>query len=182
MPLNKRILRDDTPQTLNAAAAAEFIAGLAMGLISERVAKGRDTNDRAFAPYSAAWTDLKGRMGRDVSPPDLTLSGGLLASLHVAGVDARRGGATATITPGTGTSPTVRAPPKDAKGKPRARHSSGRRGPPHVLVGAWLHHGTEHMPARPWLGLSPSDRDALARDIRAGGAEHPALLRLLFGR
>lgn len=36
--------------------------------------------------------------------------------------------------------------------------------PPHMQVGVYLHRGTKHMPARPWLGLSP--RDVLALRAR----------------
>lgn len=41
---------------------------------------------------------------------------------------------------------------------------TGKRGPAHNVVGYWLQHGTAHMRARPWLGLSPSD----LADIRTG--------------
>jgi hypothetical protein len=46
---------------------------------------------------------------------------------------------------------------------------TGKRSPPHNLLGLWLHKGTSRTPARPWLGLSPAQRkDVAARLVRMG--------------
>lgn len=45
------------------------------------------------------------------------------------------------------------------------RIDTGRRSPPHNVVGYWLHHGTPKMRARPWMGLDPKQEAYLRERI-----------------
>jgi hypothetical protein len=121
--------------------------------IQRRTAEGRDINDRPFAGYSPSYRQALGRGGEGLDV-DLTLTGGLLKSVHV--VDTRTTGneTTIVIAPGTGTSPRVSLVDGVAR-------RTGGRSDTHNVVGYYLHVGTPRMPARPWLALSPSDRKAM---------------------
>jgi hypothetical protein len=87
---------------------------------------------------------------------DLRVTGGLLSSLKLLRVTTVGPALTMFFGPDTGTSPQV-APPM--KGRPRAVRT-GRRGPQHNLVGAWLD------VRFPWLGLSPADNEWLDGVLR----------------
>jgi len=45
------------------------------------------------------------------------------------------------------------------------RIDTGRRSPPHNIVGYWLHFGTPTMRARPWMGLDPKQEAYLLKRI-----------------
>lgn len=137
----------------------------AVGHILERVDQGKDIHDRAFTGYSPSYKQALVEMGEGTAT-DIRLTGGMLNSLRVQSVEVVNGQAIVTIGPGTGTSPQV-APP--AKGKARAKRT-GKRGPPHNLVGLWIHRGTSKMPARPWLGVSPQGLRELASHLMRASA------------
>jgi len=125
----------------------------AVARILRRTAGGTDMHDRPFKGYSAGYLKALGEGGED-SRVDLRLTGGLLNSVKVVRVERRGNTTTIVIAPDTGTSPAVTL--GDGKAKRTAK-----RGPPHNVVGAYIHRGTPRMPARPWLGLSPKDRAAM---------------------
>lgn len=151
---------------------AKTIAAVAPGLILDRVDAGLDIRDRPFAAYSPNYAKALALANEDPKR-DLRLTGGLMNSVKTRRIIRRGDGVvTVVIAPDAGTSPRVRlAPPwvvNDAdaaaawKRKNPGAPRTGKRGPAHNVVGAWLHYGTPKMRARPWLGLSPAD----LRDLR----------------
>jgi hypothetical protein len=46
------------------------------------------------------------------------------------------------------------------------RIATGKQGPPHNVVGYWLHYGTPKIKPRPWMGLDPK-QEAYLREIIA---------------
>jgi hypothetical protein len=51
---------------------------------------------------------------------------------------------------------------KFARSQVGGARKTGQRSPPHNVLGAYLHHGTPRMPARPHLGLTPDEGKRLA--------------------
>lgn len=134
-------------------AIAKAVAARVPGLVARRVDAGLDIFDRPFAPYRGSYMHALTK-GGESTVVDLRLTGGMLASVKVREVRRDGDDVVIVIAPDAGTSPAVSL--ADGKAK-----RTGRRGPPHNVVGYWIHHGTPTMPARPWLGLSPSDMSKL---------------------
>lgn len=147
-------------------ALAHAMAVTAMGIISERVARGVDMYGRPFKRYSPSYRRalaLEG-MGTKV---DLALTGGLLQSLHPLRSLVTPNAISTTIGVDSSASRFVPLLPPWVDGRRRKKWrqrqlSKPHQGVPHNIVGAWLHNGTARMPARPWLGLSPDDQEQLA--------------------
>jgi len=139
---------------LDLQAIAKVLGPAAVGHVLERVDEGKDTKDKPFAPYSRGYARWLERGGEDTRV-DMRVTGGLMNSLAVREevIDAK--GLTLTVGPGTGTSEvrapkTTVAPRGKNKGVPiRRMTKTGKRGPPHNLVGKYLD------VKRPWLGISP---------------------------
>lgn len=140
------------------AKALSLVSSMAIGAIKRRTGKGIDIDGDPFRPYSSAYRRALTEGGEDPSKVDLRLTGGMLNSVKELRRQITDRRATAWIGPDTGTSPRVSLRDGHAK-------RTGKRGPAHNLVGAWLHYGTHKMPARPWLGLSPKDRKAIAAQL-----------------
>jgi hypothetical protein len=145
--------RSGPPVKFDAEKAAKVIGAFVPGAILRRTAQGTDANGEAFKPYAPSYRRTLGKMGEDQSV-DLRLTGGLMNSVKVRGKSLSADGVSVTVAPDTGTSAQV------APVKGRAKRT-GERGPPHNVLGYWLHHGTAHMRARPFMGLSPAQRDQL---------------------
>lgn len=151
---------------------AKAIGAIAPGLILERVDAGLDTKDKPFAAYSPNYSKALALANEDPKR-DLRLTGGLMNSVKTRRIIRRADGVvTVVIAPDAGTSPRVRLAPPWVVNDPEAAAAwkrtnpgapkTGKRGPAHNVVGAWLHYGTPTMRARPWMGLSPQD----VRDLR----------------
>lgn len=147
--------RSGPPVRFDADKAIRLISGYVPGAILRRTAQGVDANGKPFAPYTASYRATLGKMGEDVSE-DLRLTGGLMNSVKVREKRVTAAGVEVVIAPDTGTSPQVS--PRNGKA-----HRTGDRGPPHNVLGYWLHHGTPHMRARPFMGLSPEQQTELNR-------------------
>jgi hypothetical protein len=145
------------PMRLDTEALVATLKTEAVSRILRRTARGIDADDKPFAGYSAGYTRALMAGGESVDV-DLRLTGGLLNSVKV--IEVKRVGSSTVITigPDTGTSPAV------SLGQGRARRT-GKRSPSHSTVGYWLHHGTPHMRARPWLRLSPRDREGMRQAV-----------------
>jgi hypothetical protein len=150
------------PKRIDVAAIARYVAAVAPGLIVDRVDRGVGIKDTPLAQYAPSYFRARSRALEQSAPTTLRLTGGLLASVKSRKIEISPDGTVAmiTIAPDAGTSPRV------SLLIGRARRT-GKRGPAHNVLGYWLQHGTAHMRARPWLGLSPSDW----RDLRAGLAK-----------
>ena len=147
--------RTGTPAKFDGQKAGKLIAGYVPGAILRRTDQGLDVKGSQFAPYRPAYRDALVAMSED-GKVDLRLTGGLLNSIKARSIDVSTDGVRVTIAPDTGTSPQVHA--SDGKAK-----RSGKRGPPHNVLGYWLHHGTPTMQARPFMGLTPDqERELLA--------------------
>jgi hypothetical protein len=160
---------DDPLRLIDMDALAELVSALAVGAISQRVERGEDVNDAAFAPYSERYADAKTRMGRDDDPVDLTLTGkgGLMASVGVQARDISGPTAALTIAPDTASSERIKPPPKRGRrGKPRGVRVAGKAAPPHATVGAYHQEGRGNNPRREWLGLSPRDLEDINEQLR----------------
>ena len=140
-------------------AVAKVAAARVPGLILKRVSAGLDVNDRPFTPYSGSYMHQLVAGGEDVVV-DLRLTGGMLSSVKLRETRRTADGLELVFGPDAGTSPAVSLAAGRAK-------RTGRRGPPHNVVGYWIHYGTPRMPARPWLGLSPRDAESLKKAIEA---------------
>ena len=152
--------RSGTPAKFDGQKAGKLIAGYVPGAILRRTDQGLDIKGNPFAPYRPSYRDALAAMGED-GKTDLRLTGGLLNSVKARSIETTADGVRVTIAPDTGTSPQVYA--ADGKAK-----RSGKRGPPHNVLGYWLHHGTPTMQARPFMGLSPEqERELLALLTRA---------------
>ena len=148
-------------QKIDLKAMAKVFEASVPGLILRRVAEGRDILDRPFAPYSGAYNVALGEAGEDLRV-DLRLTSGLLNSVKLRQTVTTATGVRLIFGPDGGTSPTVSL--QDGRAK-----RTGKRGPPHNVVGYWLHYGTPHMRARPWLALSPRDRRVIQGLLKRRG-------------
>lgn len=144
--------------TIDAKAAEKVIRGYVVGAILERVARGLDTRGKPFRPYSREYVGTL-RAGREDLDVDLRLTGGLLNSVKVRASSTTATSVSVTVAPDTGGSRRV-----VPRGGRMRRTSDG--GPPHNVLGYWIHHGTATMPARPWLGLSPDQVKELHKLLR----------------
>lgn len=145
--------RSGTPVKFDAERAARIIGGFVPGAILMRTDKGISSTGAAFASYSQSYRDRLAAMSED-QKIDLRLTGGLMNSVKVRDKRLSTNGVEVVIAPDTGTSPQV----SPRKGK---AHRNGKRGPPHNVLGYWLHHGTARMPARPFMGLTPEQEREL---------------------
>jgi hypothetical protein len=174
------------PLRIDHAKIAKELPPLIVGAIQRRVQSGQDIEGKSFRAYSKSYQKTLAAMGEGGST-DLRLTGGLMNSIRLLRVEKQS--ATRTVLhfgPGAGTSPQVRAPTAKKQaanqraekrdnarlGVSRQRGASvrtGKRGPPHNLLGYWHHKGMGNNPARPWLGLSRAQRkDVAARLVRMG--------------
>lgn len=147
--------RSGPPVRFDADKAIRLISGYVPGAILRRTAQGIDANGKPFAPYTASYRERLAAMSED-QKIDLRLTGGLMNSVKVREKRITAAGVEVVIAPDTGTSPQVS--PRNGKA-----HRTGDRGPPHNVLGYWLHHGTPHMRARPFMGLSPEQQTELNR-------------------
>lgn len=152
-----------------------MIASFTVGAIVARTDAGVSASGKPFARYSTQWAKQLGMMG-EATKVDLRLTGGLLASVARREVSVAGGRLSVIIAPDTGTSAMVRPARgrklksgRRAKVKPRAARVQGKRGPAHNVVGLWLHRGTMHMPARPWLSLTVDERRRLVALLLRSG-------------
>lgn len=175
--------------------AAKIIKAFAVGAILERMGRGESSKGGAFASYSPRYREILAAGGEDLKV-DLRLTGGLANSIKARETLVERDGVTVTIAPDTGTSPQVAPTLTRAKvAKATRQHNrrvakgadvdeslarldkattgkmrrTGRRSPPHNVLGAYIHFGAADMPARPFLELSPSETEELVRLLRAAG-------------
>jgi hypothetical protein len=147
--------RSGPPVKFDADKAIRLISGYVPGAILRRTAQGVDANGKPFAPYTASYRERLAEMSED-QKIDLRLTGGLMNSVKVREKRITSQGVEVVIAPDTGTSPRVVAADGRAK-------RTGDQGPPHNVLGYWLHHGTPHMRARPFMGLSPEQQTELNR-------------------
>lgn len=155
---------------------ATALAADVVGHIKRRVASGLDIRDRPFAQYSDSYKKKLIAMGENESHVDLWMTGGLLNSVHYVGKRIEGDRMTMIFSPDAGTSAQVTA--KAGTGRRRAKSKgrvipaasrTGKRGPEHNLVGYWLHAGKGKMPARPWLGISPTGIKQLTNKLKRLG-------------
>lgn len=148
--------RSGTPVKFDAEKAARVIGAFVPGAILLRTDKGISTTGQAFAAYSTRYRRQLQLMGEDqkvdlrLAPPQM------MTSVKVRGKRITSNGVEVVIAPGTGTSPQVT--PRDGKAR-----QTGKRGPPHNVLGYWIHHGTATMPARPFMGLTREQEAELNR-------------------
>lgn len=171
MTVGVEVIHKGERARVDVLAIAKGIAAFLPGLIIDRVDAGLDIHDKAFAPYSPSYRAALQMAGEDTKV-DLRLTGGLINSVKVRRIVRKSDGVVVVhVGPDSGTSPRVPLAPPWVSGDADARAAwmahppkrSGRRGPQHNAVGAYLHKGTATMRPRPWLGLSPRDLADLRR-------------------
>lgn len=138
--------RSGTPVKFDAEKAAKVIGGFVPGAILRRTDKGISSTGQAFASYSHSYRERLAAMSED-QKIDLRLTGGLMNSVKVREKRISANGVEVVVAPDTGTSPQVT--PRNGKA-----HRTGERGPPHNVLGYWIHHGTATMKARPFMGMT----------------------------
>jgi hypothetical protein len=136
---------------IDLSRVVDRIAAAAIGEVQRQTIAGRDTSDRPFRPYSDSYSEALERGGEGTNV-DLLVTGEMLRSLREV---ARKivDGQVAELSIGLVDTRSEQREFADGRAK-----RTGRMSPPHSRLGSWLHHGTGRMPARPWLGLSPSSR------------------------
>ena len=159
------VTRSGGPPRVPLERIAKLVATLAPGLIRERTGEGLDVRDRPFKPYSRDYLLAKTSAGRNPGV-NLTVTNGLLGSVAAVSVVVTEQGFTIVIAPGAGTSAATRFVDGVAK-------RTGKRSPTHSVLGAIHHYGRGHMPARPWLALSPKDMASLMRQLLDAGIAIP---------
>jgi hypothetical protein len=159
------VTRSGGPPRVPMERIAKLVATLAPGLIRERTGKGLDIRDKGFVQYSKDYKDAKVAAGRNPGV-NLTVTNGLLGSVAAVSVVVTEQGFTIVIAPGAGTSAATRFVDGVAK-------RTGKRSPTHSVLGAIHHYGRGHMPARPWLALSPKDMASLMRQLLDAGIAIP---------
>lgn len=147
--------RTGTPVKFDAEKAARVIGAFVPGAILLRTGKGISSTGQAFASYSNKYRERLATMSED-QKIDIRLTGGLMNSVKVREKRISANGVEVVVAPDTGTSPQVT--PRNGKA-----HRTGERGPPHNVVGYWIHHGTATMPARPFMGLTREQEAELNR-------------------
>ena len=151
--------------------ALDAMVSTAIGLLQRRTARGIDKDGRPFRSYSSSYMAQLMRGGEN-GKVDLPITGGFLADIRELRREIVPGRASAWIGSGTGTSEGRKSKARVRKSKklkamigpmrPGRMAVSGGRSPPHNVLGAYLHYGTVHMPARPWAGFTPEDRKIIA--------------------
>lgn len=142
------------------------LAELAMGRIKRRTRQGKAVDGQTFTPYSKRYAKQLAMSGRQVSPPKLTLSGAMLASMKVLRSDSKQ-----AVLGFDGTSAAVKFVRQARARKHRltggkithAAQETTRR-VANALKAKWNHDGTEHVPPRPFFALSKEDRRVLTAD------------------
>lgn len=148
------------PPRWDGAKVAKVIAALVPGMIIRRTGQGLDRDGNPFAPYSSEYRKRLAA-GGESQAVDLRVTGGLMNSIKVRSSTHTDTGATVVVAPDTGTSPAVSL--ADGKAK-----RTGRRGPPHNVLGYWLETGNGRAPPRPFMGLTPEqERQLWAAILRA---------------
>lgn len=142
---------------VNTVKVAELLASLVVGHIRERCEAGLDTDNRPFQGYSKAYEDIRFRLGRNTSPVDMLMTGGMVGAVQVV----ERTDDYVVVGVGTGTSSRRRAP---TKGKRRKR-AGEKRGPPHNLLGEWHQLGAGNNPRRKWFGVSRPGEFSIRREV-----------------
>jgi hypothetical protein len=135
---------------------AELLASLAIGHMRERCEAGVDTDNRPFRPYSQGYAETRLALGRNASPVDMLMTGGLLGAVQVV----ERTDTYVVLGVGTGTSSRRRAPTSGN----RRKRAGERRGPPHNLLGQWHQDGAGHNPRRKWFGVSRPGETSIRRE------------------
>jgi hypothetical protein len=170
MTVGVEVIRKGEKARIDVLKLAKGIAAFVPGLIIDRVDAGLDIRDKPFAPYAPTYRAAL-QMADEDQKVDLRLTGGLINSVKVRRIQRKSDGVVIVhIGPDAGTSPRVPLAPPWVVNDPEARAAwmasppkrTGKRGPQHNHVGAYLHKGTPTMKPRPWLGLSPTD----LRDLR----------------
>lgn len=166
--------RSGTPVKFDAAKAAKVIGAFVPGAILRRTDQGISSTGQAFASYSTQYRRQLQRMGED-QKIDLRLTGGLMNSIKVRETRITGTGVEVVIAPDTGSSNQVRAPSEiralRQAGLVEGRFGetaisktlTGEQGPPHNVLGYWIHHGTSTTPARPFMGLTKEQEAELYR-------------------
>lgn len=144
--------------------ALSLISSLAAGFIRKRTADGKDISGAPFKPYSPMYREMLTKGGEDANQVDLTVTGGLLASINERKRTVTAHGGSVVVGPDTGTSPRVSF--RDGRAV-----RTGGRSPPHNVIGAWLHFGRGRMPPRKFLGLTPRERQKISKALTRASAK-----------
>ena len=135
---------------------AELLASLVIGHIRERCEAGMDTDNRPFEGYSQQYGKTRAALGRNTSPVDLLMTGGMVGAVQVV----ERTDDYVVVGVGTGTSSRRRAPTR----RRRRKRAGEKRAPPHNLLGEWHQFGAGKNPRRKWFGVSRPGETALRRE------------------
>ena len=181
---NVTVTSGDAPK-LDLMAVVRRISPEITGMMKTRARKGLDVNGQPFAPYAPSTVEQYAR-GGESSKVDLTITGAMILGLaeRVAERLVAGGRAEMLFGPGSGTSEErrlVRHRTKSGKlttkslgknawgievGRSQGRAAkTGERSPPHTQHAAWIHFGTERMPARPFVGLTEAEEAAIGKLI-----------------
>lgn len=127
------------------------------GMVQRRTQAGIDERGKPFKPYSSEYQVARLKSGRSAQP-SLWLTGGMVASYGLRSVQLH--GTTITLLFGPGASTSAQL----ALGS-KGSITTGRRSPPHNLLG-WYHQtGAGSLPKRRWIGLSEAELATLAKEV-----------------
>lgn len=131
------------------------------GMVRLRTSRGIDSRGKPFKAYSPDYAKARLQAGRTANPT-LSLTGGMVGSFGLRSSQRGRDSLVMRFGPGTTTSPQM------SLGKGAAHHT-GRRSPPHNLLGWYHESGAGDLPKRRWIGLTKEELAQLTKEIEALG-------------
>jgi hypothetical protein len=127
------------------------------GMVQRRTQAGIDERGKPFKPYSSGYQVARLKSGRSAQP-SLWLTGGMVSSYGLR--SARLVGTTITLIFGPGASTSASLALGD-----KGSVMTGRRSPPHNLLGYYHQTGAGNLPRRRWMGLSDAEMATLAKEV-----------------
>jgi hypothetical protein len=168
MGLKKTTTGGDRPMQVDTEAIARLAATAIVEHIVDRTSSGLDVNDDPFVGYSKQYRDDKQRLGRNIDPPDMTMTGGMINAVQIVEVNEGPFGHEAVVGVGTGTSRQLRPPPKSRKRSQRKTKTTGGRSASHNVMAEAHNEGLGHLPKREFFGVSPSGQASIDRQVADG--------------
>lgn len=144
---------------VDAKRLANYLKARVPGIVQQRTLAGLDSRGKAFKPYSSSYATARLRAGRSAKP-SLSLTGGMVNSYGLR--SARLVGTTITLFFGPASTSSAGVTLTD-----KGAQMSGRRSPPHNILGMYHEIGAGNLPRRRWIGLSERELETLAREVEA---------------
>lgn len=141
----------------NTRAMAAYLAARIPQMVITRTKQGFDVKGRQFKAYSASYMAKKVAAGR--SPlVNLWLTGATVGSFQMRASKVSALQLSLLFAPDGAQSAQMKLVPGGTE-------QTGRATPPHNILGWYHHRGLGKNPKRKWMGLTPQQMDALAKEV-----------------